>query len=123
MSASALRTMIRSQAEAVINDWAANCTVSRATITTDDSGRKVRSYASVATAEKIWIQPLSGEESVQPEGVEAQTTHRAFQQRDGYALEPNDRILPSGGTYAFDVVAAHVYESHRQAQVKQVARI
>jgi hypothetical protein len=122
MAASDLRAAIRAQAEATINDWAANCAVTRISTTTDDAGHKVGSYASQFASEKIWIQPRFGRSTVDQVNVLSETTHFGYQQHDGNAILAKDRILPSGDTYAYDVLAVHVKESNRLLELRRVAR-
>lgn len=116
------RAAIRAQAEAVIDDWAIPSTVTRFISTTDLSGKKTGSYVTQASGELIWIQPLGGNSDIREQGLNAETTHLAFQKFTGFALVPKDRILPSGGTFDFDVLRAHIFESHRMAELKLVRR-
>lgn len=112
---------MRAQVDAVMADWAVNCSVSRFSPgTTDAAGHlSAGTFASVATAEPIWLQAIGGSSRIRELGLDAQTTHLAFQKWSGVALQPKDRLLPSGQSVAFDVIRAHVYESHRMAEVKQ----
>lgn len=116
------RTAIRAQAQAVIDDWAIPSTVSRFISVTDLAGKKSGSFVSQATAEPIWIQPISGSSDIREQGLNAETTHLAFQKFTGFVLVPKDRILPSGATYEYDVLRAHEFESHRMAELKLVRR-
>jgi hypothetical protein len=118
-------TAMRAQFAALMDDgWSVACAVTRFNGgTTDGAGHKsAGSFGSVATSEKIWIQAVAGRSQIKEQGLDAETTHLAFQKYSGYALMPKDRILPSGQTYAYDVVRAHVLESHRMAELKQVLR-
>lgn len=116
------RTAIRAQAQAVIDDWAINSTVSRFVSTTDGTGKKTGSFVTQVTSEKIWIQPLGGQSDIREQGLNDETTHLAFQKHSGFELLPKDRILQSGATYDFDVIRAHIFESHRMAELKLVRR-
>lgn len=117
------RAEIRARAESEINAWAKPATVKRFISTTDGSGRKTGSFITQVTGELFWIQPASGGADTREFGVSAETTHLAFQQHDGYALEAKDRILPSGEVYEYDVLRALVYESHRLAELRLVPRV
>lgn len=116
------RAAIRTQAQGVIDDWSIPSTVSRFVSTTDAAGKKVGTYVVQTTTEKIWIQPLGGNSDIREQGVNAETTHLAFQKFSGLELIPKDRILQSGGTFEFDVLRALVFESHRMAELKLVRR-
>jgi hypothetical protein len=117
------RVEIRAEAAAEIDAWATPCTVKRFVSTTDASGRKVGSYVTQTTTEKLWIQPAGGFADTKDFGIGAETTHLAFQNYSGYVLEAKDRIVPSGQTYEYDVLRALVYESHRLAELRQVPRV
>lgn len=117
------RIEIRAEAEAEINAWATACNVTRFVSTTDFSGRKTGTWVSQSATELIWIQPASGTADTREFGISAETTHLAFQQHDGFALQAKDRILPTGQTYEYDVLRALVYESHRLAELKLVPRV
>lgn len=114
---------MRAEAAAVINDAASLCTVSRSTVTTDAAGHKVTTWSAVATNEKIWIQPITGREQIQVEGVVSETTHMGYQSYSGYVLSNADRVRPTGDVYDYDVVAVQIHESHRQVQLKRVQRV
>lgn len=116
------RAAIRAQAQGVIDDWAINSTVTRFVSTTDASGKKVGSFQTQATNEKIWIQPIGGTSDIREQGLSAETTHVAFQKFTGFVLIPKDRILQSGGAYEYDVLRALVFESHRMAELQLVRR-
>jgi hypothetical protein len=116
------RAAIRAQAQMVIDDWAVATTVSRFVSTTDLSGKKTGTYVTQASGEKIWIQPIGGESDIREQGLNAETTHLAFQKWSGFALLPKDRILPTGDPFEYDVLRALVLESHRMAELKLVRR-
>jgi len=116
------RTEIRAEAAAEIDAWAIPCNVLRYVASTDASGRKTGSYVSQTTTEKLWIQPAGGGADTREFGISAETTHLAFQNYSGFVLEAKDRIVPSGQTYAYDVIRALVYESHRLSELRQVPR-
>jgi len=116
------RAAIRAQAQVVIDDWAIPSTVSRFIATTDSTGKKSGSFVTQVSSEKIWIQPISGNSDIREQGLNAETTHLAFQKHSGFELVPKDRILQSGGVYEYDVLRAHVLESHRMAELKLVRR-
>lgn len=118
---------MRAQAKSVIEDWGVSCDVTRFTPTTDTSGRKTGTFVNITpsggTDPIIWIQPIAGNSDVRDQGLNAETTHLAFQKWSGSSLEPKDRIDPPGTNYVYDVIAAHVLESHRMAELKQVRRV
>ncbi len=114
---------MRAQFDSLLDaGWGSLCAVTRLSGTADSAGHISGSFASKASGEKIWIQPLAGRSSIDSKNLAAETTHLAFQKYSGYALRPKDRILPSGATYAYDVIRAHVFESHRMAELKQDLR-
>lgn len=115
---------MRAQAKAEIEAAAATCTLKRFNPTTDSSGRKTGSYDNVSTTVPIWIQPTAGNSQVRQQGLNAETTHLAFQAHDGTALLAGDRITNNAdSTYAYDVIHAHVLETHRMAELKLVKRV
>lgn len=116
------RAAIRAQAQAVIDDWAIASTVSRFISTTDASGKKTGSFVTQVSGELIWVQPLGGNSDIREQGLNAETTHLAFQKHSGFALIPKDRILQTGDTFEYDVLRAHIFESHRMAELKLVRR-
>ena len=116
------RTEIRAQAAAEIDAWAIPSTVKRYISSTDAQGRKTGSFVNQTTTELIWIQPAGGAADTRDFGISAETTHLAFQNHGGFALEAKDRIIPSGEVYEYDVIRALVYESHRLAELRQVPR-
>lgn len=117
-------TAMRAQAATVINDWAATCDVTRFNPSTDTSGRKTGSYSAVSGGSNvdIWIQPIAGNSDIRGQGLNSETTHLAFQEWAGVALVPKDRI-DDGSDFVYDVIAAHVLESHRMSELKQVRRV
>jgi hypothetical protein len=119
------RAGMRAQAGAEIVGAAGACTLLRFNPQTDATGRKTGSYTSLLASgatEKVWIQPLAGDSDIQAQGLNSETTHLAYQKWSGTALVAKDRILPSGQTFAYDVIRAQVYETHRRAELKQVMR-
>lgn len=112
----------RTQAQEVIDDWAVPSVVTRFIATTDAAGKKAGSFVTQVSGELIWIQPISGTSDIREQGLNAETTHLAFQKITGFALLPKDRILPTGDTFAYDVLRALVLESHRMAELKLVRR-
>lgn len=117
-------TGMRAQAKAEIEAAASTCTLKRFNSSTDTSGRKTGTYDNVSAAVPIWIQPTAGNSQVRQQGLSAETTHLAFQAHDGTPLLPSDRITKnSDATYAYDVIHAHVLETHRMAELKLVQRV
>jgi hypothetical protein len=116
------RAAIRGQAQVVIDDWSIPSTVSRFIATTDSAGKKTGTFVTQVASELIWVQPLGGNSDIREQGLNAETTHLAFQKYSGFALIPKDRILQSGDTFEYDVLRAHIFESHRMAELKLVRR-
>jgi|SRR6266850_3856733 len=116
-------TQMRAQFDSLIDaGWGIASRISRLSGTTDSSGHIGGTFATLVSNEKIWIQALAGRSSIDTKNLDAETTHLAFQKRTGQALLPKDRILPSGATYVFDVIRAHIFETHRMAELKQDLR-
>ena len=102
--------------------WGKNSLVTRLSGTADTEGEITQATTILASGERIWIQALAGRAQISTMGLNAETTHLAFQKLAGVALRAKDRILPSGETYVYDVIDAHVLETHRMAQVKRDLR-
>jgi hypothetical protein len=120
------RVGMRAQVAEQIQGAGVRCNVLRFNPTTDATGKKTGSYTSLVSGgvnEIMWIQPIGGGSDIQDEGLNAETTHYVFQAHEGVALVAKDRILPSGETYAYDVLQPNVLETHRRAELKQVLRV
>ncbi len=116
-------TQMRAQFNSLLDaGWGVACAITRLSGTADNEGEISGSFVSVTTSERIWIQPLAGRSMIDNKGLNAETTHLAFQKTSGTPLRPKDRILPSGETYVYDVMRAHVLETHRMAELKQDLR-
>jgi len=102
--------------------WGSLCAVTRLSGTVDSAGHISGSFASLASSVRIWIQPIAGRSSIDNKNLNAETTHLGFQKYSGTALRPKDRVLPSGETYSYDVIRAHVFDSHRMCELKQDLR-
>jgi hypothetical protein len=102
--------------------WGIPSKITRLSGTSDAAGHYVGGQATKASGERIWIQAVAGRSNVGNMGLNAETTHLAFQKLTGTPLLPKDRILPSGATYVFDVVNSEVFETHRMSQVKRDLR-
>jgi hypothetical protein len=115
---------MRAQFNSLIDaGWGTACKVTRLSGTADAAGHLSGSFVTLVSGERIWIQSLTGRSSIDTKNLNAETTHLAFQKISGATmLRPKDRILPSGGTYVFDVVATEVLETHRMSQLKQDLR-
>ncbi len=114
---------MRAQFDSLLDaGWGSPCKVSRLSGTTDAEGEISGTFATLASGERIWIQPLAGRSMIDARGLNAETTHLAFQKITGVKLMPKDRILPSGESYVYDVMRAHVLETHRMAELKQDLR-
>jgi len=115
------RSDIRDQYHTVLADWARAAQVQRFISTVDTTGRQAGAFTPVATDEMLWIQPLSrGTSEILERGVDARTTHLAFQRWDGFPLVEMDKIYDTdeqGHLNEYDVVRAHLKESHRVAEL------
>ena len=121
-----VREDIRAEYHAELANWTRNVRVTRFISTTDESGREEGSFQNVAVGEPMWIQSISrGNEEVEERGLAAETTHYGFQYWDGFALEANDKVYDTdeqGQTHIYDVVRAHLKESHRVCELMEVLR-
>jgi hypothetical protein len=117
----AVRDDIRAQYHAVLAQWTRPCQVQRFVATTDDTGREAGAFQAVAVDEPIWIQPISaGDATVEEKGLDSRTTHLAFLRWNGFELEPLDKIYDTDETSItreYDVIRAHLKESHRVAEL------
>ncbi len=102
--------------------WGSLCRVTRLSGVADSAGHISGSFATLVSGERIWLQAIAGRSSIDNKNLDAETTHLAFQKWSGTALRPKDRVLPSGESYVYDVIRAHLLESHRMAEVKQDLR-
>ena len=120
------RTMMRHQYHTVIDDWARDCEIRRFQSSVDATGRESGAFNVVEAAEPVWIQAVSrGDEAVVEKGLDSRTTHLAFQKWDGFALEPLDKIFDTdeqSNTHEYDVIRAHLKESHRVAELMLAKR-
>lgn len=117
---------MRAVYDAQIADWVSNAQIMRYISTVDTTGRESGAFASVKVDEPVWIQAISrGNEEVEEAGQKALTTHLCFQYWNGFQLLPQDKIYwtdESGQEHIFDVVRAHLKESHRVAELNEVKR-
>jgi len=116
-----VRDDIRSEYHAELLNWVRPCQVQRFVAVTDATGRESGTFQSVAVDEPMWIQAVSqGDSEVEEKGLDARTTHLAFQKWDGFPLEPFDKIYDTdeqGYPHEYDVIRAHLKESHRVAEL------
>lgn len=113
---------MREDVSGLIADWGVTCTVTRFDKTLNASGRYSGTFATL-TSMVMWIQPKSmTEEDRETAGIIDATTHELFEWYDGPELREEDRVLPSGDTYEYDVLGASVFETHRHAWLKRVKR-
>lgn len=119
-------TQMRAQFNSLIDaGWGAHFVLTRLSGSVDGAGHVAGSYSPVTlvSGERIWIQALAGRSSIDTKNFNAETTHVAYQKISGATmLKPKDRILPSGATYAYDVINTEVLETHRMSQLKQDLR-
>lgn len=116
------RTGMRADIEELISEWGVQCTITRRSTTVNSEGRLDGSFSTVTSGEQIWIQPVGGQSRVVDFGINDETTHLGWQKHDGTQLLPKDRILVTGDTYYYDVMALHIKESHRLIELKLVTR-
>lgn len=121
---------MRSQIDAQIAAWGVVCDVKRFAETADNTGRKTGAWASLVSGgvnETMWIQPFSGRfggsSDIATQGLNAETTHVAFQTHGGTALVPKDRVIPAGETFVYDVIDSQTHETHKEIMLKQVRRV
>lgn len=113
---------MRDDIDGVVDDWKVTCSIRRQAAGFDAAGRNSGSFASVATQD-LWIQPLSMKDLTrQFQGVVEGTTHIATQKHGGYQILKEDRILASGDTYQYDVLATHAWQTHNVLFLKLVKR-
>lgn len=102
--------------------WAPKCLLTRVSGAVNAAGHLSGSTVILASGERMWIQPLAGRSSVGTMGFNSETTHVGFQKLTGAVLRSKDRVLPSGATYVYDVIASEATETHRMSQLKQDLR-
>ncbi len=125
------RTEMRAQINTQIAAWGVVCDIQRFSPSTDATGRKTGAWASLVSGgvhETMWIQPYvaaarGGNSDIAPQGLNAETTHIAFQTHTGTAMIPKDRIVVSGETYVYDVLESQIHETHKEVMLKQVRRV
>ncbi len=114
---------MRAQFDSLLDaGWGVNCVITRLSGSVDSEGEVSGSYVTLTASERVWIQPLAGRSLIDNKGLNAETTHLAFQKIAGTKLLPKDRILPSGETYVYDVMRTHTLETHRMSELKQDLR-
>lgn len=110
---------MRAQYDSLIDaGWGIPTRVTRLSGTADTAGHIQGSFVTKVSGERIWIQALAGRSSIDVKNLNAETTHLAFQKTAGFQLLPKDRLLPSGATYVYDVIASELMETHRMSQIK-----
>ncbi len=119
-------SQMRAQFNSLIDaGWGTPFALTRLSGVADAAGHLSGSFATVSlqSGERIWIQSITGRSSIETKNLNAETTHVAYQKISGATiLKPKDRVLPTGATYAFDVIATEVLETHRLSQLKQDVR-
>ncbi len=119
-------TQMRAQFNSLLDaGWGAAFSLTRLSASANAAGHLSGSFATVTlvSGERIWIQALSGRSSLDTKNLNAETTHVGFQKVSGSTvLKPKDRVLPTGGSYVFDVIESEVFETHRMSQLKQDRR-
>jgi hypothetical protein len=113
---------MKSEIDALIQEWAKDCTISRFISTLNSQGRLSGSFVTQVTGEKLWIQPTGGDSDIGDIGIDEQTTHLAWQKFTGFEMQAKDRVLPSGDSYNYDVIKVHRQESQLVTELKLVRR-
>jgi len=113
---------MKSEINALILEWGKNCSISRFVSTLNAQGRLSGSFVVQAATQKLWIQPIGGTSDVAELGIDEQTTHLAWEDYTGFEMEAKDRVLPSGESYAYDVIRVHREESQLVTELKLVRR-
>ena len=91
-------------------------TVKVLTVTTDELGGQIETWAGTATIQAE-VQPLSGSQARNEMGVTEKSTHKAFSLE---ALQSNTRLVGTDGkTYLVGYVAD--WGTHREAVLEYVA--
>ena len=111
---------MRADISTLIDDWGKNCVISRFSSTLNASGRHSGSYVGVSSG-TYWIQPVQGMSSKEMEGFHEETTHIMFA-RVTANVQADDKVLPSGETYLYDVLAPIENQPHTMFQLKRVKR-
>ena len=121
-----VKTDIRATYSAELANWQRPVSITRFTSVTDGSGREEGAFIEQTPDEPMWIQAISrGSEEVEARGLAAETTHIGFQHWDGFKMEANDKVYDTdeqGDTKEYDVIRAHLKESHRVAELMLVVR-
>lgn len=109
----------------LIDDWGKRTIVSRKSTTLTASKRYSGSFANVLSG-TVWIQPvqkttLGGLVGVRraDQGLLDETTHIAIA-RKTLAIVASDKLLPSGETYAYDVLDTQEDPTHNTIQLRRV---
>jgi len=113
---------MKSEINALILEWGKNCAISRFVSTLNAQGRLSGSFVVQAPTQKLWIQPIGGTSDIAELGIDEQTTHLAWEDYTGFEMEAKDRVLPSGESYAYDVIRVHREESQLVTELKLVRR-
>lgn len=113
---------MKAELNALVQEWGKNCSISRFVSTLNAQGRLSGNFVTQAASEKLWIQPTGGGSDVGDIGIDEQTTHLAWQDFAGVEMQAKDRVLPSGESYAYDVIRVHRQESQLVTELKLVRR-
>lgn len=113
---------MRTDVEGIVNEWGKNTTIKRQSTSLNAQGRFSGGFATVATDEVLFVQPVAGDSTIVSEGIDDETTHFTYQKFSGFVMEVKDRVTVSGDSFDFDVVRIHVKESHRFIELKQITR-
>ncbi len=109
----------------LIDDWGKRTIVSRQSTSLTASKRLSGSFAAVLSG-TVWIQPVAGftlggttGTRRAAQGLLDETTHIAIA-RKTLAVVSADKLLPSGETYAYDVLDTQEDPTHNTIQLRRV---
>lgn len=117
---------MRQDMSGLISDWGVSTRIQRHATTRNAAGQSSGTVTSVGT-ELMWLQPFEGEmyrggPTHVDAGVVDRMTHQAFERFSGAAVQADDKLLVSGDTYAYDVLAVQIVQTHRHLFLQQVKR-
>ena len=111
---------IKADVSGLISTWGKRCIVSRLSSTLTTSGRTSGSFM-VKSSGTFWVQPKAGYSKRSNAGLLEDTSHLLLA-RLSASLLPEDRVLPSGDTYSYDVLDVAEWPTHYLVQMKRVKR-
>lgn len=117
---------MKSDISGLIDDWGARTIVSRLSSTLTASKRLSGTFVNKLSG-IVWIQPIAMKGTLgglttvhrSPQGLLDETTHIAIT-RKTLAVQANDKLLPSGETYPYDVLDNEENPTHNTIQLRRV---